>query len=156
MEVRTEIYDHPEIYEIAFSFRDLPAEVDVFEECFRRFSKIPVRSVLELGCGNTPHMEELHLRGYRYSGLDLNEAMLSYSRKKAGKLGAVVDLLHGDMNDFTLPKPVDFVYILLGSLFVRTPEELEAHFRSVASALSPGGLYLLDWCIQFEPQWAYG
>ena len=34
-----ELYDSPEYYEIAFSFRDIPAEVDLFEECFKRFSQ---------------------------------------------------------------------------------------------------------------------
>jgi hypothetical protein len=62
-----EVYDNPKYYEIAFSFRDIPAEVDVLEECFKWFSKIPVKSVLELGCGNSPHMEELVKRGYQYS-----------------------------------------------------------------------------------------
>ncbi len=28
----SELYDHPKYYEIAFSFRDIPAEVDLFEE----------------------------------------------------------------------------------------------------------------------------
>lgn len=37
------LYDYPEYYEIAFSYRDIKKEVDVFEECFRRFSKIQVR-----------------------------------------------------------------------------------------------------------------
>lgn len=60
----SEVYDYPEYYEIAFSWRDIPTEVDLFEECIRRFSKIQVKSVLEIGCGNSPHMEELIKRGY--------------------------------------------------------------------------------------------
>lgn len=148
------IYDHPEYYEIAFSFRDIPAEVDVFEECFRRFSQIPVKSVLELGCGNSPYLEELVKRNYQYNGLDLSRAMLEYSRKKARRIGAQVNLLQANMNDFSLDKRVDFVYVLLGSLSVKNTSELLAHFDSVAGALREGGLYLLDWCVQFDPPWA--
>jgi len=33
-----DLYDNPKYYEIAFSFRDIKAEVDVFEKCFKRFS----------------------------------------------------------------------------------------------------------------------
>ncbi|MCK4526646.1 class I SAM-dependent methyltransferase, partial [candidate division WOR-3 bacterium] len=66
------LYDNPKYYEIAFSFRDIPAEVDVFEKSFKRFSEIPVKSVLELACGNSPHMKELVKRGYQYNGLDLS------------------------------------------------------------------------------------
>jgi SAM-dependent methyltransferase len=149
----SELYNHPKYYEIAFSFRDIPAEIDVFEECFRRFSQIPVKSVLELGCGNSPHMEELIKRGYRYSGLDLSRAMLNYSREKASRIKAEVNLIHGDMLDFSLEGKVDFVYILLGSLCAKNTPELIAHLDSVSRVLKKGGLYLLDWCIQYDPPW---
>jgi len=146
----SEIYDNPKYYEIAFSFRDIPAEVDLFEECFKRFSQIPVKSVLELGCGNSPHMEELVKRGYDYNGLDLCEAMLEYSGEKARRVGAQVNLVRADMLDFSLETKVDFVYILLGSLCARNASDLVSHFDSVARVLNKGGLYLLDWCVQYE------
>jgi len=145
------LYDNPKYYEIAFSFRDIPAEVDVFEKCFKLFSQIPVKSVLELGCGNSPHMEELIKRGYQYTGLDLSKAMLEYSRQKASRIGAEVNLVHGNVVDFSLETLVDFVYITLGSLYVKNTSELMTHFNSVAAVLKKGGLYLLDWCIRFSP-----
>jgi SAM-dependent methyltransferase len=145
------LYDNPKYYEIAFSFRNIPAEVDVFEKCFRLFSRIPVKSVLELGCGNSPHMEELIKRGYRYTGLDLSKVMLEYSRRKASRIGAEVNFIHGNLVDFSLETPVDFVYITLGSLCVKNTSELMTHFNSVAAALKKGGLYLLEWCIRFSP-----
>jgi SAM-dependent methyltransferase len=145
------LYDNPKYYEIAFSFRDIPAEVDVFEECFKRFSQISVKSVLELGCGNSPQMEELIKRGYQYNGLDLSQAMLDYSREKALRIGAEVNLIHADMIDFSLDTTVDFVYVFLGSLYVKSTSELLTHFNSVAQVLKKGGLYLLDWCIQYDP-----
>jgi SAM-dependent methyltransferase len=150
----SEIYDNPPYYEIAFNFRDIASEVDLFEECFRRFARIPVRSVLEIGCGNCPHMIELARRGYAYTGLDINPNMLRYSAGKAEGAAIQVDLVTGDMTAFSLDSTFDFVYILLGSLSTRNTRELDSHFDSVAGALKPGGLYLLDWCVQFEPPWS--
>lgn len=147
----TDLYDYPEYYEIAFSFRDIKAEVDVFEECFKRFSRIPVKSVLELGCGTCPHMEELHRRGYEYNGLDLNETMLKYARKKALSIGTKGNFYHKNMIDFSIKKKFDFVYILLGSLALKSTSDLVSHFHSVACVLKEGGLYFLDWCVQFPP-----
>lgn len=95
-------------------------------------------------------MEELIKRGYQYRGLDLSEAMLGYSREKALRIGAEVNLIHGDMIDFSLATKVDFVYVLLGSLCAKSTSELRTHFNSVAQVLKKGGLYLLDWCIQYE------
>lgn len=147
------LYDSPKYYEIAFSFRNIRSEVDLFEECFKRFSQIPVRSILELGCGNCPHMEEFIKRGYQYNGLDLNKAMLEYSRQKALKIGAEVTFFQEDMIDFSLKRTVDFVYVLLGSLSLKNTSDLITHFNSVARILKNGGLYLLDWCVQFDPPW---
>ncbi len=146
------LYEHPRYYEIAFSYRDIPAEVDVFEECFRRFSKVPVKTILELGCGYSPHMPELIRRGYHYCGLDLSQPMLEYSRQMAAQLEAEVKFIHGDMIHFQHPRKVDFAFITLDSLCVRNFEELRHHFDSVAAVLKRGGLYLLEWCINFDPQ----
>ena len=35
-------------------------------------------------------------------------------------------------------------------MYVKNTSELMAHFNSVAAVLKKGGLYLLDWCIQFS------
>jgi len=144
------LYDHPEYYEIAFSFRDIGREVDVFEECFRRHSKVRVRRVLDIGCGPCPHMEELLRRGYEFVGLDLSKAMLDYSRRKAEACKGRAAFLKADMRKFSLRKPVDFAFTMLGSLSARTTEDVLSHLSSVAKALNPGGLYFLDWCINFQ------
>jgi SAM-dependent methyltransferase len=145
------VYDRPKYYEIAFSFRDIPSEVDVMEECIRRFSRIPVKSVLEMASGNSPHLAPLVGRGYRYTGVDRNEAMLEYSARKAKILGAAVRLVRGDLADFKLDEQADFAFIALGSLYVTDPGMIKRHLDSMARALKPGGLYLLDWCLHHVP-----
>ena len=145
------VYDAPRYYEIAFSFRDIPFECDVLEEAMRRYAKGRVRSVLELGCGNAPHMLELARRGYHYTGLDLNPAMLDYACAKANDAGAEALLLHGDMCDFSLDEPVDFAFVLVGSVYATTDAALHDHFECVAGAVRPGGLYFLEWVVDFDP-----
>ena len=80
------LYQHPRYYEIAFAFRDITKEVDVLDNCARTYADIPIRRFLEVGCGNSPHMEELLNRGYDYLGIDLSEEMLQFSAEKAKKL----------------------------------------------------------------------
>jgi SAM-dependent methyltransferase len=145
------VYDEPKYYEIAFSYRDIAAEVDTFEKCFERYARLPVKSVLELGSGNSPHLEELLSRGYAYTGLDINEAMLEYSSQKASAIAGKAAFVHADMTDFFLGETFDFAFIMLGSLHTRNLQELRSHFRSVARGLNRGGLYLLDWCVHFAP-----
>ena len=145
------VYDEPGYYEIAFSYRDIGAEVDIFELCFQRYAGRPVKNVLELGSGNSPHLEELLNRGYTYTGLDRSQAMLEYSARKASALAGEATFVHADMLDFSLDQTFDFAYIMLGSLSAGNTQDLISHLRSVAAALSRGGLYLLDWCVHFAP-----
>lgn len=149
----SELYNHPEYYEIAFGFRDIKAEVDLLEACMRRFSKIPVKDVLELGCGDCPHMIELVKRGYRYHGLDSNDNMLAYGRKKAQDAGIRPYLIKANMIEFSTDHRHDFIYIMLGSLAVQNTLDIAGHFKSIAAELYIGGLYFLDWCVQFDPPW---
>lgn len=72
--------------------------------------------MLEIGCGNCPHLEELVKRGYEYIGIDLSETMLEYSRQKASAIGESVQLFQANMVNFSLDSMVDFAYVLLGSL----------------------------------------
>jgi len=95
-------------------------------------------------------------RGYQYNGIDLSDAMLEYSRQKAARIAAQVNLIQADMLDFDLEFKCDFVYITLGSLCARSTQELSSHLDSVGQVLRSGGLYLLDWCVHFEPPWHAG
>ena len=146
------IYENPKYYDIAFSFRDIPQEVDVFEKAIKKYSKIQVTNVVELGCGTSPHLGELLSRGYVYHGIDLSFSMLEFAREKVSKEDLErVHLYKEDMTAFHLPTKIDFCFIMLGSLYVQNRSELYNHFEAVADVLKPGGLYFLDWCINFSP-----
>jgi SAM-dependent methyltransferase len=147
----SDVYANPKYYEIAVSFRDIAAEVDVLEQVIEQYSQIPVATVLELGCGPAPHLTELSRRNYRYIGLDLSSAMLEYAQSKADAASAPARFELADMTDFWLDEQVQFAYIMLGSLAARNTAELVSHFDCVSRALEKGGLYFLDWCVDFAP-----
>ena len=149
--IMAEVYQAPNYYDIAFSFRDISAEIKVFEDVIQRYSRIPVERVLEIACGHAPHLTELHRRGYSYVGLDSGQAMLNEARKNAQAVGANAAFVLADMTQFHIEEPVDFAFILLGSLYVSDTAALVSHFDAVSRALKPGGLYFLDWCIEFSP-----
>lgn len=147
------VYQHPAYYELAFSFRDLAAEVDVFESLIQRYAAIPVVTMFEVACGAAPHLRELVQRGYHYIGLDLSPTMLDYARLnvQAHTADIATTFITADLRNFRLDTPVDFAFVLLGSLYVESTAELSSHFDAMAAALRPGGLYLMDWCIDFSP-----
>ena len=146
-----EAYLHPNYYEIALAPDDVCRELDFFEAAIDRFSKVKVRRVFELGSGTAPYLEEWHRRGYAYCGLDLSPAMLEFARDKARHKGIETSFVLGDMRDLDRGLgPFDLVYVLLGSLYVRSNREFLDHLDRVAGLLSPGGLYLLDSFVWFR------
>lgn len=145
------VYNYPAYYEIAFSYRDIPREVDVLEQVIKQHSRIPVTRVLDLACGPVPHLAELVGRGYEYIGLDRSPAMLAYARDKAHAIHAPASFVQADMDDFALGEQVDFAFVLLGSLQAGSRADLVSHFNSVGRVLKQGRLYLLDWCVRFSP-----
>ena len=144
------IYDHPQYYEIAFSFRDIPREAAFLGACARRYSDVKVRRMLEIACGFAPHAGALTALGYRYVGLDINQQMLDYATMKWQHLSPRPDFVLGDMANFTVEQRVDFAFVMLGSLYLNTLDEMDRHFDCMASCLRPGALYFLDWCVQFS------
>jgi len=79
------IYSYPHYYEIAFSYRDIPGEVDVMEQAMAKYSKIPVKTVLELACGNGPHMLEFMDRGYEYWGWTSTPPLIEFAPGEGSK-----------------------------------------------------------------------
>lgn len=149
------IYDYPQYYEIAFSFRDIPNETRFLKACIDRFSDIKVKWVFEIACGYAPHAADLTAFGFRYLGLDINRNMLDYATYKWQYLEPRPEFIEADMVSFEVPRPVDFAYVMLGSLYLNTLDEMSSHFDSMARALRPGGLYFLDWCVQFDDPLKY-
>lgn len=145
----THLYDYPEYYELAFSFRDIAHEVSSLEGLFDRFARIPVYRVLELACGPSPYLQEFCRRGYEYHGLDSNPKMLAAARRKVLDRTWKSGFHRSSMIDFRIETTFQFVFVPLGSLYAKNTDELMCHFLSVASALDSGGLYMLDWCVQF-------
>lgn len=145
------VYANPRYYEIAFSFRDFVEEIDLFEKIIAQYSRIPVSRMLEVACGHAPHLEEIDRRGYEYVGLDCSEEMIANATAKAREAGITATFRQGSLVDFTLSRQAEFAFILLGSLYVESTQDLLSHFRVMEKALKSGGLYFLDWCVSFSP-----
>ena len=145
------LYKHPQYYDIAFSFRNIPSEVDFFEQAIRKFSKIKVDKVFELASGNSPFLEEWHKRGYKYVGLDSSKEMLDFVRSRAKDAKIEAQFFLEDMNTFSLKGlRVDLSYVSLGSMYATSNNEFLKHLNCVAKTLKTGGLYILDGVVWFN------
>lgn len=142
----TQVYEAPLLYDVAFSFRDYPAETGVLEAWYRRASgNTQISSVLELACGPCAHALEFVARGASATGLDISANMCAYARSKAQSLGRPLEVECADMIDFDLGKTFDLAILMLNSVgHIYTLDALVKHFTAVGRHLSPGGVYVIE------------
>ena len=74
------LFDHPEIWEQNNQPR-FDREPAFLAEVFRRYGS--VERVLDVGCGTGGHLDRLSRLGLTGTGVDLNERMLDYARRRA-------------------------------------------------------------------------
>lgn len=132
------IYDHPQAYELACSFRDVRAEVDVLH----RWAGA-ARTVLELAAGPAEHAREFARRGVAATALDLSPAMCAYAREYA--TGLPLEVLQADMRDFDLGRRFDLVITMLDSTaHLMTLDDFTAYLGRMRDHLAGDGLAVIE------------
>jgi len=143
----TGAYAHPSVYDILHS-PHTQGEIDLMQRCAREHGS-GNGPWLEPACGTGRYLRVLAARGTDCTGFDLDEGMLDYARRTLArrKSGGRVRLVRADMADFLAAigrrryavafNPVNTLRHLHDARAVTT------HLRQIATALRPGGLYLV-------------
>jgi len=135
------IYDAALGYEIAFSYRDVPDEINALV----RMAGSKPASVLEICAGPAEHAIECARRGWRATALDLSDTMLDRAAVNAATAGVALERIRADMRDFVLPEPVDLAFCMISSIsYVLTLDDMISHLASVRRALNPDGCYIIE------------
>ncbi|TDC56557.1 class I SAM-dependent methyltransferase [Actinomadura sp. KC345] len=142
----TGIYDDPWAYELACSFRDVPAEVDVLLAwCAAHRAAGRPGTVLELAAGPAEHAREFARRGPAATALDLNPEMCAHAAREARRDGVGLEVVQDDMTRFDLGRRFDLIVTMLDSTsHLMTVDAFVAHLRRAAAHLSPDGLYVVE------------
>ena len=138
-------YTIPELYDIAFDFRDVPREVDFLLDVAAEFAGRKIRSALEIACGPAYHTREMARRGLIADGLDLEPIMVAYTRGLAEKESLSCGIIEGDMRSYKSDKKYDLVYILMASFAqLKTNQDILDNFNCVADLLNDDGIYIIS------------
>jgi SAM-dependent methyltransferase len=140
-----ELYEHPEYYDIAFSW-DVGPEIEFFGTVFEEHVPFEVRRILEPCCGAGRFLLALPRHGYSVTGYDANLGMVEYARKRVEEHGdpskARVDV--GDMRTACYDREYDAALNSINSLgYLRSDEEIVQHFANTGRSLKPGGVYVV-------------
>lgn len=132
---------NPELYELGFDYRAINTQVKFLDKVF---SKNKAKTILDIACGHTPQGRRLAKLGYKVSGIDLSDSLLSLAMKRAKQEGVKIKLYKRDMKRFNIGK-FDAAYILFSSiLHLYKSKDLVSHFNAVNKNLKKDGLYIID------------
>ena len=129
-------------YHILYKDRDF-VEAENFIDKLLAEIRLPQHStIIDLACGHGRHSVYLNQKGYTVLGLDLSEASIGFDKQFEN------DTLSFRVHDMRNPiqgEKVDAVMNLFTSFgYFDQDDDDEKVFESVAQALKPGGLFVLD------------
>lgn len=135
-------------YDLLYGDKDYEAECDLLEKIFQRNAVGSVKSILDLGCGTGNHSIPLAKRGYKVTGVDLSDQMLSHAQQKAAALLSVSSsptFLQGNAQSVVLNEQFDVVLMMFAVLgYQLTNEDVLSALCTVRKHLKPGGLFIFD------------
>jgi SAM-dependent methyltransferase len=141
--VTDSIYNYPVYYDLIFA-SDWAAEFRFLEAAFQKHVDKKTKRVLEPACGTGRLLFRMAKAGYDSAGLDLNEKAINYCNQRLAKHGFKESAFVADMCDFEVKKPYDAAFNTINSFrHLATEKQTVEHFRAMAAAVRPGGIYAL-------------
>jgi len=142
----TSTYARPELYQLAFSYRDFESET-AFLRSVAAGQGVHVESFLELACGPGDHSLAMARAGTSVVSLDASPEMVAYLAGRAESEGVPVEAVVGDMREVREDclERFELAAIFIGSVdHLVSNADFCAHLRATVRHLKPGGLYVVD------------
>ena len=123
---------------------DYEATVEFYMEILRREGLSP-RTVVDLACGTGSVTEILARKGYRVTGVDMSEEMLTEAAMKTMDMDCPPMYSCQLLQNLRLPRGVDMAVCALDSLdYILDPADCKEAIRRAYKALNPGGIFIFD------------
>lgn len=108
-------------------------------------SSIPVKQIVDLGCGTGQITTRLAKDGYQMTGVDYSIDMLSYAEQRAGEEKLSIQWIHQDLRAIEGITQKDAVVSYCDVInYITTIEELHKVFANVADMLNDNGVFIFD------------
>jgi SAM-dependent methyltransferase len=139
---RPDWYDLPELYDFLYDI-DSQREASFLLRTARQYGREP-QHVLEPACGSGRLVRALAARGCEVSGFDRNVKSLAHARRTLRAADLRATLSQQDLANFRCRGHFDLAHCLLSSFkYLLRERDARSHLHCVATALRPGGVYLL-------------
>lgn len=148
--IHRSVYKLPEVYDLAFSFRDFDSEVTQMLSWFRQYTSrsLPDRAI-EFASGPARHAIELARCGVLVDAVDSSAEMCRYARHRASAQGISLEVTQGDIVCYQAPHRYGMALTMIDSIaHLHTEQQLTSHFSNAARMLTDHGIYVLETPIQ--------
>jgi len=137
--------NYADYYDTIYQDKNYNEECNFLEKIFNRYSKIDVKSILDLGCGTGGHSLILAKRGYSVTGVDISKKMLEIAKKKAKHNNLTIEFVQRDIRKLDLRRKFDVVISMFAVIsYQTTNKDLIDTFNSVSRHLKRGGVFIFD------------
>lgn len=127
-------------YDAIYQWKNYEREAEILRGLIRRYSRRPVRTLLDVACGTGQHLAFLR-EHFAVMGLDLDPGLLAMARQRCPE----IEFVEADMVDFDLGKPFDAVICLFSAIgYVKTVPRLRQAVHAMARHLQPGGVLIIE------------
>ena len=130
------VYEYPSIFRRVHMEKpgEIEEETEFLQKVWRRHLKKPVRRVLDIASGDSPHGQILAREGMRVVGIDRSPTMIA-AGKRGSREAAGVSFYRREINKFTIPeRPFDVAFFMSETFPVLiTNADLLSHLHSVGT-----------------------
>lgn len=141
----SKIYSASELYEKAFSYRDIPDEVKFLLKVYKQFKKKQPASSIEIACGPAAHAIEMNRYISNVHALDNSREMLTLASARAKASNLSIHAHLADMRLFELKQQVDLAFCMLDSLsHIHTTSDMIQHLKTIEHITSTNGIYIIE------------
>lgn len=142
----SEIYQkYAAYYDLINQDKDYERECDFLETVFKKYSHIPIKTLLDAGCGTGGHTIPLARRGYKVMGIDASEAMLRKAREKSEQAKLKLDFIMVDLRQIRLSSKFDAALAMFDVMdYFITDEDFQKVLRNIRGVLKDGALFIFD------------
>ena len=125
-------------------YSDLPTERQICTliQAFNQFSSIPVKRVLDIGCGYGRHSRALAKQGFRVTGIDISKKAIEIAESKSSDCVYFVDDIRTFKSDFNF----DSAYAHNSTMaYFIDDNEFKLALSNIYSLIKTGGLFVFDY-----------
>jgi len=137
--LQIDIYSDPQLYDAAHAWKT--NDIEFITNCALEHGG----PILEMASGTGRLAVPLIKKGFNYTGVELSEPFVEFTKKKLTSIKSVHNIVQGDMKNIDLKKKYRFIFIGFNSIcHLLTNKDLSKFFNCVYAHLLDGGLFLID------------